>query len=224
MSYLGSPQWSSDGRSFITDGSDLKGRRGLYRIDAQSGDVPAIMVPRPELPRWDREEKKVYYRDQGSIFELDIASGAKRELFHRRAQGNGISIVISPDGGSIAAVEGATKTRTLFIVPIAGGDPRELWKVEEPENIDGFRLAWTPDSRQMLMIKNVNGRQELWQVAVSGNQPRKLDIDVDNWRIPGGGFALHPDGRRVAFVAAAGKLGPEVWMLENILPSPGPKK
>jgi len=71
----------------------------------------------------------------------------------------------------------------------------------------------------MLVIKYGSGRQELWHVTLTSGPPRKLDIDVENWAFLPSSLTLHPDGRRIAFVASAGKQGPEVWMLENILSS-----
>ena len=63
-----------------------------------------------------------------------------------------------------------------------------------------------------------------WRVPLTG-QARKLDIDTSHWdRFGGGDFQLHPDGRQMAFVAAAGEPGAEVWALENFLPVRSAKK
>ncbi len=224
MAYLGAPRWSPDGRSFTTDGTDLKGRRGMYRIDAQTGDISSVMVPGPvAIAQWGAGEKKIYYRRDGGIVERDSTSGEEREMFRRRSDGNSISIVVSPDGRYIASVEYASKTSTLLLIPIAGGEPRELLRVSSPEGLDGYRLIWTPDNRAVILTKQLTAdrdRKELWLVPVTGGQSRKLDIDVDNWV----GFRLDPDGRRIAFVAEAGKLGSEIWALENFLPAPSAKR
>jgi Tol biopolymer transport system component len=54
-----------DGKSLIALAADLKGKIGLYRIDAQSGDT-ALVVPYPPgqsiiSPRSSADGKKIYY-------------------------------------------------------------------------------------------------------------------------------------------------------------------
>ena len=220
MSYLGDPHWSRDGRSLNTDGTDFKGRRALYRIDAQTGEI-SLAAPRPgAIVQWSPDEKKIYYRNDGGIVERDLATGKDRDLFRRRANGNSISIAVSPDGRYIASVESGVKTQTVLLIPTAGGEPQELLRASVPEGFDGYRMIWTPDGRAVVLIKSLAKGQELWLVPVSGGQPTKLDIDVNDWVIAGGGFSLDPEGRQIAFVAEAGKMGPEVWALENVLPKP----
>ena len=112
----------------------------------------------------------------------------------------------------------------MLLIPTAGGEPQELLRANVPEGFDGYRMIWTPDGRAVVLIKSLAKGQELWLVPVSGGQARKLDIDVNDWVIAGGGFSLDPAGRQIAFVAEAGKMGPEVWALENVLPKPGGAK
>jgi Tol biopolymer transport system component len=220
MSYLGDPRWSRDGRSFTTDGTDLKGQRALYRIDAQTGEI-SLVGPRPgAIVQWSPDEKRIYYRSDGGIVERDLTTGKDRDIFRRRTDGVSVSIAVSPDGRYIASVEYGAKTQRVLLIPTAGGDPQELLRANVPEGFDGYRMIWTPDGRAVVLIKSLAKGQELWLVPVSGAPPKKLDIDVNNWVIAGGGFSLDPDGRHVAFVAEAGKMGPEVWALENVLPAP----
>jgi Tol biopolymer transport system component len=220
MTYLGDPHWSRDGRSFTTDGTDFKGQRALYRIDVQTGEI-SLVAPRPgAIVQWSPDEKKIYYRNDGGIVERDLATGKDRDLFRRRTDGVSVSITVSPDGRYIASVEYGVKTQTVLLIPTAGGAPEELLRANVPEGFDGYRMIWTPDGRAVVLIKSLAKGQELWFVPVTGEPPRKLDIDVNNWVIAGGGFSLDPDGRHVAFVAEAGKMGPEVWALENVLPAP----
>jgi Tol biopolymer transport system component len=42
--YPATVSWASDGRSFFTQGTDLKGRQGIFRIDAQKGEVFPIAI------------------------------------------------------------------------------------------------------------------------------------------------------------------------------------
>jgi Tol biopolymer transport system component len=219
LSYLGDPRWSKDGRSFLTDGTDVKGRRALYRIDAETGDLSFIHERPGAIVQWSPDERTIYYRLGGSIIERTLATGAERVLFRERARGNSISIKVSPDGKHIASIEVAGDIRTLFLIPIAGGSPQELWRTNPPESADGFALEWTPDSQALLVSKSWDSRRrERWLLPVAApSQARRIEIDAE-WQGAMGGLALHPDGRRVAFTAAAGDRGAEVWAIENVLP------
>ena len=111
------------------------------------------------------------------------------------------------------------KTSTVLLIPIAGGEPRELLRVSQPERFLPYGcMSWTPDSRAVIVAKVIGnwkeGRQELWLVPLSDGDARKLDIDVDAWV---GTIRLHPNGQQIAFFA--GKQSQEVWALENFLPA-----
>ena len=66
LRYFNFARWSPDGRSFVTEGTDFKGRQGIYRIDAQTGDVEAIVLSAPgeelAVPQWAPDGKSIFYR------------------------------------------------------------------------------------------------------------------------------------------------------------------
>jgi Tol biopolymer transport system component len=224
LTWLGSVRWSSDGGSLEVDGTDPQGGRGIFRVEPQSGATSPILVPRPgAIPVLSADESKVYYREDASIRERDLRSGNERVVFAPRTAQSSVSILLSPDGRSIATVETTPTSATLFVLPVAGGAPRELMRVASPaEGLDGYRANWTPDGQALVVPRLRNGAAgplELWRVPLDGGASRKLDIGATEGRLVGvGGFRLHPDGRQIAFVAYAGTVGPEVWALENFLP------
>jgi Tol biopolymer transport system component len=235
LAYFFFPRWSPDGRSFVTNGKDLKGRGGIYRIDAQTGEVSIITVSRRGSPQWAADGKSIYYRlfvDHALVIaERDLATGTERELLRAAIEGaNGCSV--SPDGRYAATISISPdlQTKTLLVIPFAGGDARPLLRTSSSEELYGAQAmdpAWTPDSRALIIAKGLGAdteRKELWLVPIDSGKPRKLDIDMDNWILPGGGFRLAPDGRQIAFVGAAGKPGQEIWALENFLPKLSAKK
>ena len=222
MSYLGGPRWSADGQSFLTDGTDLKGKRALYRIDARTGEISFVHERPGAIVQFAPDEKKIYYRLGGSIIEREMASGTERELFHERAKGNSISIKVSPDGRHIAAVETAGTTDTLYLIPVSGGAPTELLRAKGGERLDGFRLQWTPDNSAVVFPTPASkSPTELWLLPIDSPTAHKLDFNADGVTLTGGGFAIHPNGRQIAFVAMAGRQDAEVWALENFLPTAG---
>ncbi|HUQ93860.1 MAG TPA: tetratricopeptide repeat protein [Bryobacteraceae bacterium] len=225
--YLKAPRWAPDGNSLLVAGRDAKGRDGIFQLGVQTGSVSPL-VYNTHLgadPRWSPDASKIYYVNRPSaIVERDLASGAEREVIRHPRLWREVNL--SPDGRHLAVQTGidpASKTSSLLLVPIAGGEPRELVRLAEP---DGWgpngTTAWTPDSRAILKMKRTASGTELLLVSATGGPPRKIGIDSDRW-IQGGvggldrGFSLSPDGRGIAFLT--GKNAAEVWAIENFLPA-----
>ena len=165
--------------------------------------------------------KKIYHADpvkRDRYIERDLASGETRDVFRTPAQSERGRVELSPDGRYAATVmEVAAKTSTVLLIPIAGGEFRELLRVSLPQSVESYGImSWTPDSRAVIVVKTVGEtKKELWLVPVSDGEARKLHIDVDAWNLSGG-IRLHPNGQQIAFFA--GKQSQEVWALENFLP------
>ncbi|MBI4908182.1 MAG: PD40 domain-containing protein [Acidobacteria bacterium] len=219
MAGITQPRWALDGRSLLVSGTDLKGRRGIYRVDAQSGEVSPI-VTAGIIHQQSRDGKKLYYNKGGVFVERDLASGEEREAIRTRV-GMGIPN-LSPDSRYAAArvQDPSTKAFTIMLFPIAGGgEPRELFRVPAPKRAENF-LLWTPDSSGVIVGTFIDGKEdqiEFWRLSLDGAQPRPLGNAL-NARNPGGPpIRVHPDGRQIAFVG--GRRANEVWALENFLPA-----
>lgn len=209
----------------------MKKKAGIFQIDTQSGEATAVVLGDGfgYWAQWSADGKKVFF-NRGDVFvERDLASGEEREV-----KGGGGAL--SPDGQhvAVARADRSANAASLLIVPVAGGQPRELLRLTPSEALmNPTRGAWTRDSSALLIQKHTGSRWELWLVPVTGGRPRKLDIDPNIWREgianSGGsvqlgdhGFSLVPDGRRIAIVM--GKDAPEVWALENFLPAASTKR
>ena len=201
LSYLGFAHWLPDGKSLIASGSDLKGRVGLYRIDAHSGDT-ALVLPCPPgqviiSPRSSADGKKIYYTRGADgrtapkpLFEYDVPSSSERELIAPRCTGN---LSLAPGGESVACstFDPATKEPGISIVSLERRSSRELLRLK-PE--DAFTLTfvqWTPDGRSIVFPKS----GEIWIVPAAGGSPRKMELGVG----PVLDLRIHPDGRQIAF-------------------------
>ena len=228
LPYLRTPQWAPDGGSFLVAGRDSKGRDGVYQVDAKTGSVSSVVYTNSlgAAPRWSPDARKIYYvnRAASSIVERELASGAEREVIRHPRLWREVNF--SPDGRYLAVqtgVDPSTKTSSLLLVPVAGGEPRELVRLTEPDGWGDYgTTAWTPDGKAVLKVKRNGSGTELLLVPVTGGPPRKLDIDSDSWTrgAQGGmdqGFSLSPDGQKIAFLM--GKSASEVWAIENFLPA-----
>src|SRR5262249_55207656 len=75
---------------------------------------------------------------------------------------------VSPDGKSVAFIRHGDGRTGLFVVPIAGGEPRLLG---EWRSGVGGGLEWTPDGQEILYAQpDISGRR-LVRINVSGQAP-----------------------------------------------------
>jgi Tol biopolymer transport system component len=235
LSSLWAPCWSPDGRSIIGMGYSQKNQMGLVKIDTQTGEVAHLMLltgvagPRP-FGVLSPDGKAFYYRRRelkkgSSIHVRELETGVDREFY----AGPVFGLEFSPDGQHVAlvAADPSKGSTSLSIMPTAGGKPREILSLKEPEIIKNVfanvpKLAWTLDGRYLLFFKRVRGNPELWRIRAEGGQPEKL-LEMPDEVLMIMNFCVHPDGRRIAFEGIADKQKAEVWVMENFLP-PVPKE
>jgi Tol biopolymer transport system component len=220
LSHFESAEWFADGRSFLVHGRDLKGRQGIYRINAQTGDTEPIVVSAPGqvsfVPLGTSDGKKIYYLrgSDGSrlslkvVIERDLASSTERELPGARCTG---ALSIAADNASLACgtLDPATKQPGLAVISVADGASRDLLRLQQENAVTFTFTEWTPDGR---FIAYRNGA-EVWVIPVSGGQPRKIELGSAD---PVLDLRIHPDGRRIAFLTRT-KTTQEIWAVENLL-------
>jgi Tol biopolymer transport system component len=233
LPYFNQFTWSPDGRGLFIGANDSKGRGGVFRIDVQTGDVaPVVMLGNSGFnayPQPSPDGSRLYYRklvregeragDDGfNVTERQLSTGQEREVV---GTGFGLApINLSPDGRWTVLVKLSGQAQTIMLVPIDGGQPREMLRAAAPDTFARYQGAmWTADSRGFIVRKrrSLNGG-ELWYVPLGG-EPRKLAVDLSQWATGiVGAFSLHPDGHRVAFLQNSGDPTTQVWVLENFLP------
>lgn len=249
LSYFQGLTWARDGRSLVVFGTDLKGRDGVFRIDARMGDVTPIVMPISPADRldygvfsWSPDGGRLYYHSRnGSVHERNLSTGTERVIVSGKAAAVGAAppegrlgrISLSPDGRLIASSTREGTSAVVVLIPVDGGERRTLLRVSEPSEI-GAWILWTPDGRAVLVeklttIRGTGGQDgdvtsELWLVPIDGTTPRKIDVDLNRAVRGGQGrMQLNPDGRQLAFVSGRHPIM-EVWVLENFLPAPGAKR
>ena len=219
-------RWSPDGRFFLVHGSDVKGRVGFFKLNAETGE--AILAVREDAPgylqfqAWSPDSKSIYYLrttpEASNRLRVHILeTGEDREVFGRTIN----NLAVSPDGRQVVVRFSDEQASVLAIVPASGGQAKELIRVRKPEALPPWSgLAWTPDGKQILFSKvaqmrgdsEVAGVYELWRVPAQGGEPQRIGIAMDGLR----DLRVHPDGQRIVF--AAGQNKHEVWVMENFLP------
>jgi Tol biopolymer transport system component len=128
--------------------------------------------------------------------------------------------LVSPDGKRLLIATGTEgdKSQVLFIMPVAGGEARELVRIDKEKEVPFWgSAAWSPDGRYIVYFKGVKGKErewQLWRIPADGGEAQFLGLNITGQLT--GELRLHPDGHRVAIDAVM--LNLEVWKMENFLP------
>lgn len=213
---FGSPLWFTDGHHLLVTGVDRDDRRGVFKVDTQTGEAeplpPFRDVDVARLIGFSSEAESVFYRvwqGQGTrITVMDLESGEQRVLYDQEVDP---PVALSPDGRFLAFAFGSGGERSLMLIPATGGVPQELHRFETENDYSVFAVTWSPDGQYLFYVRQWGGGHELWRVPVAGGTAEKLDLS-EIW----GRTRFHPDGRRLAFETR--QTGAEVWVMENFLP------
>jgi len=106
---------------------------------------------------------------------------------------------LSPDGSLVVYVVSELdrttekSTTSLWLVPSAGGEPKQLTTTSGTNN----HPRWGPNGKTIAFVSNRGGSSQVWLLPIDGGEPHqltKLPIDVS-------GPIWSPQGDRIAFVA-----------------------
>lgn len=214
-------RWSPDGRTILVQGTDAKGRLGLYTIDARTAAITPIVHASPNggvmhRPQWAPDGRSIYYavmdreRPQFRIVQRELESGSEREVL--TAPRIGALFALSEDGGSIAFAQAWKDSIVLSAIPATGGEPRVLVRLPGAEMVSS--LAWSRDGKHLLFSKlNPSAwTGELWRVPAEGGVATPVGLTLKNLS----GLRMHPDGRRIGYTG--GEADMEVWVLDAAHP------
>jgi dipeptidyl aminopeptidase/acylaminoacyl peptidase len=106
---------------------------------------------------------------------------------------------ISPDGKSVAYVvtrydkEKNTGNSDIWMVPSAGGEPRQLTRDEKRDN----NPRWSPDGKKIAFISGREGGAQVWIADIASGETRKHT----NISTGADGVIWSSDGRYLAFTS-----------------------
>ena len=101
------------------------------------------------------------------------------------------------DPGSASGADlkaGWTVATQLWVVPAAGGEPRQLTFSTDPSS----GPVWSPDGSTLAFLRKKDGKARVHLLSLSGGESRVLDTGA----LEPHGFAFSPDGKRIAFLSA----------------------
>jgi Tol biopolymer transport system component len=219
------PRWSSDRRAFLVQGTDDKGRQGIYRVDATTAALQAIALAAPGeglgFPQWFPDGRRVVYTRKifnsdrpTAIVERQLASGEQRILVETKGLSD--DCVLSPDGRFVAYIvrDPPLKKAAIEIATTSSVERRELVMLQGGASLGG----WTPDSRSFVYsvsaaASSSDGKppmMETWIVSLDGRQSRRVELPDRLAQL----VRVSPDGRQIAFVVP--NQSPEqVWVIED---------
>ncbi|MEE9390043.1 MAG: tetratricopeptide repeat protein, partial [Candidatus Aminicenantaceae bacterium] len=233
LRYIWGTCWSPDGRFILTVGSEKEGHEGFYQIDAKTGNFTSILqFNKGDIvgaPVWSRDGKKIFciykHPEQkiARVMMFDLASKEKKEIHRDNFQRYYLGgrpffpqdLVLSPDGQFLAfnVRERETRESILKIIPISGGEVREVVRWKKGKIID--TADWTPDGKELLFAESRFQRGykfNFWKISVEGGEPQKLGLQMDRVYV----LRINPDGQRIAF--RAGQRIKEIYAMDNFLP------
>jgi Tol biopolymer transport system component len=214
--------------------------RGIYVVDLADGSIELVLPSRGDTlvfqPRWATDGEALFVareqpvgRDAGAIIRLDLRSGEKRVVFRAETEHASTltGFALHPDGrhlavGLLRPAPLGGKDHRVVLVPVEGGEPRELVRVDAPEGISygPYGLEWTPDGRHLIIAGNTNPEQRrtFWIVNHDGTGLREL-VSITSAGAHAGTPArprLHAGGREISVIA--GRTRWEAWALDGLRP------
>jgi Tol biopolymer transport system component len=225
-------RWTSDSRFITFGGTGTTSAISEYRIDLKTSEITRIFQYGADdelLNKVSSDDGRYSFDALGDrnsntsrIVVRDLNSGEQRELYRFPRLERFITLALSPDGQWLSFMNaGWGGVRSLRIIPVSGGDAREVWSFETRGGMPGGNQIWTPDGRFILFcVPSPNDLmlRELWRVPAEGGKPEKIGLD-HRWGI--NSLTVHPGGRQIAFSGRGGHLTDnEVWVVENFLPEP----
>ena len=217
-------QWFPGNRALLVGGTDLKGRQGYFRLDAQSGAVTVIRHRAPDESNigggaLSPDGKMLYFRmfadpqrHASMLMARDVASGQEREL-HRTS---GVLSGVSPSGDgrqlAFAVNDEATRRTSIALLSATGGTPRTVLALPENQAVlaNASPMQWGTNSDLLITVRTAERETEIWRVGLDGSAPQKLELNLSRLTQPQ--LRLHPDGRRLLF--RAGEVTKEIWALQ----------
>jgi Tol biopolymer transport system component len=234
LSGFTSPRWSPDGRFISVEVRDnIDDNYGICLIDAQTGVIDPIIQIDPEVViyshRWSKDGKTIFYTRsepeaevlgylrKSHIYMRNVKSGQEKMLSGSPADAKDIDI--SPDGQWLVFLNRDEK-RTLRVMPISGGEPRDLYSFEQ---YGGAVISptWIAGGKYILFLQQITTEDEprrhfdLVRIPAEGGEIQGLGLDMLEFRH----LSVHPDGQQIVFHSRGSeRKWPEIWVMENFLP------
>ena len=227
---IGFPRWSPDGQSILVVVRNENNQEGYYRINVQTGSTETILSPAENKDlfgrhEWSPDGRSIFYglyngtNDTSQIIVRELKSGNKKVLY--QAEGR-LHLSLSSDGQWLAIIN-RSHSPSLRVMPVAGGEVRELFRSGREDNFSlgvAGSCTWTIDGQYILFAlrdDNIDDPEwELCRINSGGGEIEKLGLTTKYqgfWNLN-----VHPDRRHISFSSKSQHILPALWVMENFLP------
>jgi dipeptidyl aminopeptidase/acylaminoacyl peptidase len=198
LAHLDSVTWQRDGHTLLAGGSDRHGQRGLFLIDAQSGQAKPLVREHAGTYRGLEgvdTAKGVVYTNTEAIYFHDAV--APRELYRAAAGSTVTHLAVAHDRTRIAYAVRTGHVENIFTMALDGAMPKQA------ANLRGggaTGLDWETDG-QSLLAAIPSSPPSVYRIFASGEKPLRL-----GWSIrPAGAIRVQPKHGRLAYRAGLSK-------------------
>ncbi len=128
-----------------------------------------------------------------------------------------LSVVLSPDGRTVAFVSPVGSVTQVFVMLTSGSDPLQLTSDEGGKEVDSF----SPDSRE-IFYRRMGGQDEEWAVPTLGGTPRRVVSGVQLQPSADGNYYyyLKSDSKGVFRTGKSGLNEEQIYSFENTTMTP----
>ncbi|MCJ7579743.1 MAG: tetratricopeptide repeat protein [Candidatus Aminicenantes bacterium] len=237
------PRWAPDGRSILVGISG----EGISKVNVQTEEFISVARRKIEQekeipiasPNISPDNNSIFYawfdRDNTvtHVMARDLKTEKEKELYSIALYEH--NMVLSPDGQNLALMcsenpyENKMKKHVLKIIPVAGGEVRDITSFEQVGSWGLVDIGWSPDGQNVFFSKLSSEQKgdkpqdwELWKVSVMSGPAEKTGLKIRG--IPY--ISIHPDGQQIVWSSYSAGTAPvpEVWVMENFLPKINNKK
>lgn len=158
--------------------------------DGREQQVVYSAPERFEAPNWSRDGKFLIFNKGGRIYTLPLGGGEPQVIDTGSATRCNNDHGLSPDGKLLALSHSPGEHSLIYVVQIAGGEPR-LVTPRGPSYWHG----WSPDGRTLAYCAERGGNFDVYTIPVAGGEETRL-TDA-----PGldDGPDYSPDGKYIYF-------------------------
>lgn len=205
MAHVERLAWSPDARRLLLQGSDRRGRAGLFVFDSESRRTAPVSIDhstdfRGSPGTWLTPDAVVAARGE-QLLRIDLDSREETEL---SASGSNVRLIDADRSGERLALVRSGRSESVWI---GGAEGDSLERVLDLPSGQVTDLEWTDDGKSVIVGTLASDGARLFLVSAAGDSIQPIASPKD--RLPG----LDVRGERLAF--AAGREKEEIWILDE---------
>ena len=198
---------SPDGRWVAAVAGSPDGR-GIHLLDlTEEPPVPRFWLS-GSSPEWAPDSRQIAFLRDGDLFTAPVGDPDAARLTEGL---EGVRAPAwSPDGGTVAVMASASGSEDVWLIPSAGGEPRQLTSGAMTAGEVRFGVSWSPDGETVAYVANEADywSDDVWLADVASGAGRRLTHSL---RAISTAPAWSPDGSRIAVLGVKKE---QYWYLD----------